>query len=79
MRTIDFNRFEQIIKKIIRNDSKIVDNLLNKAKYENKNRLNQIKRNKKMESKPSSYQFKLLPVNAKDVTTIEKELYYRKL
>ena len=79
MRTIDFNRFEQIIKKIIKSDSKIIDNLLNKGKYQNKSRLNQIRRSKKTESKPSSYQFKLLPVNGKDVSTIEKELYYRKL
>ena len=48
MRIIDFDRFHQIIKKAIKNDIKIIDNLLNKSKYENKNKLNQIKRNKKL-------------------------------
>jgi len=50
MRTIDFNLFEQIMKKMLKSNSKIAENLLNRLKYENKSRLNQIKRNRKMES-----------------------------
>ena len=48
MRIIDFERFQQIIKKVIKNETKIIENLLNKSKYENKSRLNQIKRNKRL-------------------------------
>jgi hypothetical protein len=70
MRIIDFDRFEQIIKKIVKNDLKIVDNLLSKSKYDQKHKLNQIKRNKRLENKLSTYQFKLMPVNGKDVSTI---------
>jgi len=70
LRIIDFDRFEQIIKKVIKNDLKIVDNLLNKPKYDHKHRQNQIKRNKRLENKLSTYQFKLMPVNGKDVSTI---------
>lgn len=33
MRTIDFTRFEQIIKKMLKNDLKVADNFLNRAKY----------------------------------------------
>ena len=40
---------------------------------------NQIKLHKKTEGKLSDYKFKLRPVNGKDISTMEKELTFRKL
>ena len=58
--------------KLLKTDPRVIDNLLNKLKYEIKGKKNDIKKNKKVEGKLSGYKFKLRPINGKDTTTIEK-------
>ena len=79
MRTLDYSRFEQIISKLVKTDVRVIDHLLEKGKYEVKSKRNSIKTNKKVEGKLSGYKFKLRPVNGKDISTMEKELTFRKL
>ena len=65
--------------KLVKADERVVDNLLNKSKFEVKTKKNDIKTNKKTEGKLSVYKFKLRPINGKDISSIEKDLTYRKL
>ena len=60
-------------------DERVRGNLLNKVKFELKSKQGHIKSSKKTEGRLSSYKFKLRPINGKDVSTIEKELTFRKL
>lgn len=60
-------------------EEKIRENLLKKSAFEVKQRLNNINKDKKSEGRLSSYKFVLHPINGKDVSTIQKELTFRKL
>lgn len=60
-------------------DEKIRENLLKKSVFEVKQRLNNINKYKKSEERLSNYKFVLYPINGKDVSTIQKELTFRKL
>ena len=53
--------------------------MLNKVKFEVRDKRNQIRHHKRLADKVSAYKFKLRPVNGKDVTSIKKDLEYRKL
>jgi len=65
--------------KLVKTDPRLLDNFLNKSKFETKTKKNEINSSKKNLAKPSTYKFKLRPINGKDVSSIEKELTYRKL
>lgn len=64
---------------MVKTDERIVKNLIDKMKFDVRQKRNQIKHDKKMAGRLSGYKFKLRPINGKDTTTIEKELTFRKL
>lgn len=78
-RTLEFQGFQKVIDKMISFEEKIRENLLKKSAFEVKQRLNNINKDKKSEGRLSSYKFVLHPINGKDVSTIQKELTFRKL
>lgn len=77
--TLDFAGFEKVIDKMIAFDEKIRENLLKKSAFQVKQRINNINKDKKSEGRLSNYKFVLHPINGKDVSTIQKELTFRKL
>lgn len=79
LRTLDFPRFEKTIIKLSKADDRITDNLLKRSAFDAKLRQYHIRNNKKAAGGLSSYKFMLRPINGKDVSTIEKELSFRRL
>lgn len=77
--TLEFDGFEKVIDKLIAFDEKIRQNLLKKSSFEVKQKINNINKDKKSEGRLSNYKFVLHPINGKDVSTIQKELTFRKL
>lgn len=76
---IDFERFQRVIEQLIRTDPRVIDNLLNRKQFEVKKKQKQIENNQKLDGGVSKYHFKLRPVNGKDISTMKKELQYKKL
>lgn len=65
--------------KIIEADPRVVTNLLNKLQFEIKSQQHDLKSSKRDEGKLSKYKFKLRPINGKDISSMQRELAFKKL
>lgn len=79
LRVLDYPRFEKVVNKMVKIDCRIVDNLLKRLKFEVKGKKEHIRKDKKIEGKLSDYKFMLYPINGKDISSIEKELHFKRL
>lgn len=61
-----------MIRRLIKTDARVVDNLLDKLKFDVKKKKKEINNDKKAETKLSSYKFTLAPINGKDIETISR-------
>ena len=78
-RNLDLRAFEKVIMRMFTAQPRVAEHLLSKIKFDHRLKNKQIRQNRKGGNHPSKYKFALHPINGKDVSTIQKELSYRKL